>query len=638
MGQGVRATTRAWTRAAPADASRRAISSIVLPLVITSSTTSTSPAAHVAGDRERAADIAAAVIQRERLLRRGVPDAADELRRQATRRCLRRRPAQSASDWLKPRSDMRSNASGTGMTRMSSWTGARCGQQAAKGRGEFEARPEFQRHDHAVHRRRVVGQRSRPVEIRRRRQAPPADASAPCNGIAQTSHRRRSPGKKSASHAAQIGPRRERSTPTQERPEEAGEERHAERRSRSRGDARIAGRCLYWPAHGSRPRHFRAAPDIDGPVRGCRHEWQRCAGSSTCVPAGSSSTTRWCARSAVAWSSGCSTYGWRRRRVLDVGCGAGRAMASLSASLPVRAGRSGLDLSEVHAADSATAGCAVDCHAGSAARSALLVAADAARLPMVDDSVDLVFSNLMLHWHPEPHTLFPEWKRVLRVDGLVALRVLRSRHAEGTSRRLPQRRCRRHRPMPFIDMHDFGDMMVASGLANPVMDAEVLTLTYRSARDLLAEVRALGGNPRDDRLGGLPSGRQARSLLDALNAQAGDDGRIRLTFEVAYGHAWKAGAAVSKRRAVSRRRAACATLRRRRQDAALSAGATNHHFAEVAMGLISFFKEAGEKLFGKKVQEAQAAPGEGRSRRAGRGEPRGGRARSRTTSTRWGSL
>jgi len=93
--------------------------------------------------------------------------------------------------------------------------------------------------------------------------------------------------------------------------------------------------------------------------------------------------------------------------------------------------------------------------------------------------------------------------------------------------------------MPFIDMHDFGDMMVASGLANPVMDAEVLTLTYRSGRDLLAEVRALGGNPRDDRAEGLPPGRRARSLLDALNAQAGEDGRIRLTFEVAYGHAWK---------------------------------------------------------------------------------------------------
>ena len=82
-------------------------------------------------------------------------------------------------------------------------------------------------------------------------------------------------------------------------------------------------------------------------------------------------------------------------------------------------------------------------------------------------------------------------------------------------------------------------MMVASGFANPVMDAEVLTLTYASARHMLNEVRALGGNPRDDRRSSLPSGRQARTFLDALDAQIGDDGRIKLTFEVAYGHAWK---------------------------------------------------------------------------------------------------
>ena len=95
------------------------------------------------------------------------------------------------------------------------------------------------------------------------------------------------------------------------------------------------------------------------------------------------------------------------------------------------------------------------------------------------------------------------------------------------------------RPMPFVDMHDFGDMMVASGFATPVMDAEIITLTYASPRELLHEVRALGGNPRDDRAASLASGRQARQMLNALEAQRGADGRIRLTFEVAYGHAWK---------------------------------------------------------------------------------------------------
>ena len=166
------------------------------------------------------------------------------------------------------------------------------------------------------------------------------------------------------------------------------------------------------------------------------------------------------------------------------------------------------------------------------------VCADALHLPLRDSVVDLVFSNLMLHWHPLPHTLFPEWLRVLKTEGLLlfscfgpdTLMEMRAACLQA----LP-----RARPMPFIDMHDFGDMMVAAGFATPVMDAERITLTYATARELLREVRALGGNPRDDRPQGLPGTRAARRLVDALEAQRGPDGRIALTFEIAYGHAWK---------------------------------------------------------------------------------------------------
>jgi malonyl-CoA O-methyltransferase len=166
------------------------------------------------------------------------------------------------------------------------------------------------------------------------------------------------------------------------------------------------------------------------------------------------------------------------------------------------------------------------------------VCADASVLPLADDTVDLAFSNLMLHWHPAPHTVFPEWKRVLRIGGLLmfscfgpdTLKQLRA----AIVRTLPGAR-----PWPFVDMHDFGDMMVASGFATPVMDVETLTLTYPSPQSLLREVSALGGNPCDDRFPGLASTKQAHALLAALEAQRGADGRIALSFEVAYGHAWK---------------------------------------------------------------------------------------------------
>lgn len=225
-------------------------------------------------------------------------------------------------------------------------------------------------------------------------------------------------------------------------------------------------------------------------------------------------------------------------RVLDVGCGAGGTRAALAARYP-DADWLGIDVSErMLRTATAPLSSVRRMRRWFAGRRDLRVVGDGGRMPLPDDSVDLVLSNLMLHWHPQPHQVLPEWKRVLRADGLLmfscfgpdTLKELRAAAVEA----LP-----RAQPMPFVDMHDFGDMMVASGFATPVMDVEVLTLTYPSPRALLIEVRALGGNPRSDRWPALPSTRQARTLLSALEARRGADGRIPLTFEVAYGHAWK---------------------------------------------------------------------------------------------------
>jgi len=84
-----------------------------------------------------------------------------------------------------------------------------------------------------------------------------------------------------------------------------------------------------------------------------------------------------------------------------------------------------------------------------------------------------------------------------------------------------------HGPMPFVDMHEPGRHDGRGRFSSPVTESEAIRLTYRSARQLLAEVRALGGNPRDDRYAGMPSGRQARpcwpSWRRSATAQGGSD-------------------------------------------------------------------------------------------------------------------
>jgi malonyl-CoA O-methyltransferase len=89
-------------------------------------------------------------------------------------------------------------------------------------------------------------------------------------------------------------------------------------------------------------------------------------------------------------------------------------------------------------------------------------------------------------------------------------------------------------------MHDLGDMLVHAGFADPVMDQETLTLVWESPDALLGELRALGGNAAPGRFAGLRTPRWRARLGDALAALAGPDGRPRLSFEIVYGHAFKA--------------------------------------------------------------------------------------------------
>ncbi|QDX82927.1 hypothetical protein B9N43_10785 [Denitratisoma sp. DHT3] len=170
---------------------------------------------------------------------------------------------------------------------------------------------------------------------------------------------------------------------------------------------------------------------------------------------------------------------------------------------------------------------------GPAARGARLVNGDVNCLPLADGSLDLIWSNLMLHWLDDPLPALRELQRVLAVDGLLTFSLLGPDTLKEL--RAAARACGIEPPLrAFHDMHDIGDMLVAAGFADPVMDMELITLTYRTPRGLLRDQRHLG--VRDGLLGHLPW-RQWRRVLAAW-AESGDP--LPATFEVVYGHAWKA--------------------------------------------------------------------------------------------------
>ncbi len=167
-------------------------------------------------------------------------------------------------------------------------------------------------------------------------------------------------------------------------------------------------------------------------------------------------------------------------------------------------------------------------------RAPRLVNADVRALPLASGSLGLAWSNLMLHWADDPQAAFAELLRVLEVGGLLMFAML----GPDTLKELREA-CRSAGIEPplrnFLDMHDVGDMLLASGFADPVMDMEIIELSYRSPRGLLADQRHLG--VRNALLGRLPW-RQWREVFKALEARR-RDGRLAVSFEVVYGHAWK---------------------------------------------------------------------------------------------------
>lgn len=166
-------------------------------------------------------------------------------------------------------------------------------------------------------------------------------------------------------------------------------------------------------------------------------------------------------------------------------------------------------------------------------------------LPVKDAAFDLVISNLSLHWTNDLPGALIQICRALRPDGLFqgailggeTLRELRDclMQAEldisgGVSPRVS----------PFADVRDLGGLMQRAGFSLPVVDSDVITVTYENMFRLIADLRGMGETnavlQQSRKIPPRALFMRAAELYQQKYANA--EGRIEATFHIFYLHGW----------------------------------------------------------------------------------------------------
>lgn len=165
------------------------------------------------------------------------------------------------------------------------------------------------------------------------------------------------------------------------------------------------------------------------------------------------------------------------------------------------------------------------------------VHAEVENLPFADASVELVISGLTLQWCQDLPKVFKEFRRVLAPGGLLlfssfgpdTLKELRQSWAQVDE--LPHVNA-------FADMHDVGDALMQSGFSDPVMDMEMLTVTYNDVKTVMRDLKQIGAhNVMQGRSHQVTGKNKLQKMMQAYE-QYRVEGLLPVSHEIVYGHAW----------------------------------------------------------------------------------------------------
>ena len=140
-----------------------------------------------------------------------------------------------------------------------------------------------------------------------------------------------------------------------------------------------------------------------------------------------------------------------------------------------------------------------------------------------------------MQWCQNLPKVFKEFKRILAPGGLLlfssfgpdTLKELRQSWAEVDELAHVN---------AFADMHDVGDALVQSGFLDPVMDMEMLTVTYKDVKTVMRDLKHIGAhNVMQGRAHTITGKSKLKKMIKAYEQFRVED-LLPVSHEVVYGH------------------------------------------------------------------------------------------------------
>ena len=221
--------------------------------------------------------------------------------------------------------------------------------------------------------------------------------------------------------------------------------------------------------------------------------------------------------------------------VVDLGCGPGRAAAAMQKRWP-KANVLALDLALPMLREARSFGRRP--LSNPFARRPQPVCADARALPLAENSVDVLFSNLCLQWVEDLDAVFAGFRRALKPQGLLLISTFgpdtlwELREAFARADDVPH-------VSPFADIAAVGDALVRAGFQQPVLEREVETTAYPDLAALMRELRAIGAtNALAARRHTLTGRARFAAAERAYEPLRGGDGNLPASWETITAMAW----------------------------------------------------------------------------------------------------